>query len=59
MKLSMVPYLLQFKVDPAPHGVDHGLRLLEDLLLHERVEVALHDLHDLHFQGGDLPSQVT
>ena len=28
------------------------------LLLHERGEVALHDLLDLHLEGGDLPGQV-
>ena len=50
--------LFQLKVDPSSHRVDDGLRLLEDLLLHERGEVALHDLLDLHFEGGDLPSQV-
>ena len=45
---------LVLKVDAAPHGVDHGLGLLEDLLLHERGVVALHDLLDLKHQGGDL-----
>ena len=50
--------LLQLKVDPSSHRVDDGLRLLEDLLLHERGEVALHDLLDLHLEGGDLPGQV-
>ena len=28
------------KVDTPPHGVHHRLRLLEDLLLHERAEVS-------------------
>ena len=36
--------LLELKVDPSSHGVDNRLRLLKDLLLHERAEVALHDL---------------
>ena len=47
--------LLQLVVDPAPHGVDHGLGLLEDLLLHKTGEVSLHNLLDLHLEGGDLP----
>ncbi len=46
---------LGLEVDAAPHGVDHRLGLLEDLLLHERREVALHDLLDLHLQSRDLP----
>ena len=50
--------MFQLKVDPSSHRVDDGLRLLEDLLLHERGEVALHDLLDLHLEGGDLPGQV-
>ena len=50
--------MFQLKVDPSSHRVDDGLRLLEDLLLHERGEVALHDLLDLHLKGGDLPGQV-
>ena len=28
------------KVDPASHGVEHGLWLFEDLLLHERTVVS-------------------
>ena len=44
----------RLKVDPAPHGVHHGLRLLADLLLHERREAALHDLLDLHLEGDNL-----
>ena len=40
----MLPFhLLQLKVDSSSHGVDNRLRLLIDLL-HERIEVALHDL---------------
>ena len=50
--------MFQLKVDPSSHRVDDGLRLLEDLLLHEGGEVALHDLLDLHLEGGDLPGQV-
>ena len=46
--------LLQLKVDRSSHGVDNRLRLLKDLLLHERAEVALHDLLDLHLKGDDL-----
>ena len=34
-------YSLAFKVDPAPHGVHHGLGLLEYLLLHEGGEVVI------------------
>ena len=43
-----------FKVDTPPHGVDDGLGLLEDLLLHEVVVVALHDLLELHLERGHL-----
>ena len=50
--------LLQLKVDPSPHRVHNRFGLLEDLLLHEGGEVALHDLLDLHLEGGDLPRQV-
>ena len=32
------------EVDTTSHGVDNGLRLLVDLLLHEMVVLALHDL---------------
>ena len=40
----MLPFhLLQLKVDSSSHGVDNRLRLFIDLL-HERIEVALHDL---------------
>ena len=45
---------LLLEVDPASHGVDDRLWLLEDLLLHEGGVVALHDLLDLHLEGGDL-----
>ena len=39
------------EVDAAPHRVDHTLRLLEDLLLHEVCELALHDFLDVVVQG--------
>ena len=51
-------HLLHLKVDPSPHRVHNRLWLLKDLLLHEGGEVALHDLLDLHLEGGDLPGQV-
>ena len=38
-------------VQTTTHGVDHGLGLLEDLLLHEVVELALHDLLELQLDG--------
>ncbi|KXT02277.1 hypothetical protein AC579_8322 [Pseudocercospora musae] len=41
------------QVQATAHGVDHGLRLLEDLLLHEVVEAALHDLLELNLQSLD------
>ena len=50
---------LLLEVDPASHGVDDGLRLFEDFLLHEGGEVALHDLLDLHLEGGHLAVQWT
>ena len=43
--------LLGIPDDPPPHGVEDGLRLLEDLLVHEGVVVAL-------AQGGQLGRQV-
>ena len=46
--------LPQLKVDPSSHGIDNRLRLLKDLLLHERAEVALHDLLNLHLEDDDL-----
>lgn len=42
------------EIDASPHGVNDGIGLLEDLLLHEEIVVALHDLLQLHLQGGDL-----
>lgn len=42
-------------IETATHGVDDGLGLLEDLLLHEVVELALHDLLELQLEGLDGP----
>ena len=42
------------EIDTASHCVYDGLGLFEDLLLHERRVAALHDLLDLHLEGGDL-----
>lgn len=44
--------------DAAAHGVDDGLGLLEDLLLHERVKLALHDLVQLELDAVDRPRAV-
>ena len=44
---------LVLDVQATTHGVDDGLGLLEDLLLHEVVELALHDLLELKLQGLD------
>lgn len=41
------------RVETSTHGVDDGLGLLEDFLLHEVVEAALHDLLKLDLQGLD------
>ena len=40
-------------VETTTHGVDNGLGLLEDLLLHEVIELALHDLLELELEGLD------
>ena len=45
---------MSVKVDASPHGVENRLWLLEDLLLHEVLVVALHDLLQLHLERGDL-----
>ena len=45
--------LLVDSIQTSAHGVDHGFRLLEDLLLHEVIELALHDLLQLQFNGLD------
>lgn len=42
---------LVLAVETTSHGVDNGLRLLENLLLHEVVELALHDLLELKLKG--------
>ena len=47
-------HLLVDVVDAAAHRVDDRLGLLEDLLLHEEVEVALHDLLQLHLERRHL-----
>ncbi|KAI6754186.1 hypothetical protein HG530_012700 [Fusarium avenaceum] len=40
-------------VETATHGVDNGLGLLENLLLHEVVKLTLHDLLELKLKGLD------
>lgn len=40
-------------VETTTHGVDNGLGLLKNLLLHEVVELALHDLLELKLEGLD------
>ncbi|KAG9527140.1 isomerising glucosamine-fructose-6-phosphate aminotransferase, partial [Aureobasidium melanogenum] len=44
---------LVFEVEATTHSVDDRLRLLEDLLLHEVVVTALHDLLELDLDGLD------
>lgn len=44
------------EVDSPTHGVDDGLGLLVDLLLHEVVEFALHDRSDLDLERLDAAS---
>lgn len=41
----------EIKVHTSTHGVDNGLGLLKDFLLHEMAEVALHDLSQFHFKS--------
>ena len=41
------------EVDTTTHGVDDRLGLLVNLLLHEVVELALHDLRELNLEGFD------
>ena len=54
----MLPFhLLQFKVESSSHGVDNRLRLFKDLLLHERIEVALHDLLNPHLEDDEQACQ--
>jgi hypothetical protein len=45
--------LVVIEVDAATHGVDDRLGLLVDFLLHEVVELALHDLGNLHLKRLD------
>jgi len=42
---------VRVEVNAATHGVDDRLGLLVDFLLHEVVELALHDLGELEFKG--------
>lgn len=42
---------LVLDIETTTHGVDNRLGLLEDLLLHEVVEAALHDLLELDLEG--------
>ena len=44
---------LLLEVDSSTHRVDDRLGLLKDFLLHKGGVVALHDLLDLHLEGGD------
>lgn len=44
---------VQIKVDTTTHGVDDGFWLLVDLLLHEVVELALHDLREFELERLD------
>ena len=54
----MLPFhLLQLKVESSSHGVDNRLRLFKDLLLHERIEVALHDLLNPHLKEDEQACQ--
>ena len=45
--------LVGIKVDAATHGVDDRVGLLVDLLLHEVVELAFHDLGKLELESLD------
>lgn len=47
---------LSLEVDSTSHCVDDRLGLLEDLLLHEVVELTLHDLVELHLKSLDRSS---
>lgn len=44
---------LVLDIETTTHGVDDRLRLLENLLLHEMVKLALHDLLELQLEGLD------
>ena len=50
----MLPSETCSKVDQSSHGINNKLKLLKELLLHERAEVARHDLLDLQSKSGDL-----
>ncbi len=39
------------EIDSSTHGVDDRLRLLIDFLLHEVVELALHNFRELDLEG--------
>jgi len=41
------------EVDSSSHGVDDGFGLFVDLLLHEVVELTLHDLGEFDLEGFD------
>jgi hypothetical protein len=43
------------KINTTPHRINHTLRLLENLLLHEMVKVALHNGRQLDFEGLNAP----
>ena len=45
--------LILVENDSPSHSIDHGLGLLEDFLLHVRVELALHDLVQLQLNAID------
>lgn len=47
--------LARVEVNTTTHGVDHGLGLLVNLLLHKVVELALHDGGDFEFESLDGP----
>ena len=40
-------------IQTTTHGIDDGLGLLEDLLLHEVVELSLHDFLEFQLEGLD------
>ena len=54
----MLPFhLLQLKVESSSHGVDNRLRLFIDVLLHDRIEAALHDLLNPHLKEDEQACQ--
>jgi hypothetical protein len=48
--------LVGIKVDTTTHCADDGLGMLEDLLLHEVAELALHDIDDLNLERFEAAS---